>query len=76
MHPERNDTIAAIATPPGSGGIGIVRISGPRAKEVLAAGADSLAVISALYPWPEVLDLTSKPDIVGSVRAFLEVVTQ
>ena len=30
------DTIAAIATPPGAGGIGIVRISGPRAKEVLA----------------------------------------
>lgn len=29
-------TIAAIATPPGAGGIGIVRISGPRAKEVLA----------------------------------------
>ena len=33
---ERGDTIAAIATPPGSGGIGIVRVSGPRAKEVLA----------------------------------------
>ena len=30
------DTIAAIATPPGSGGIGIVRISGPEAKQVLA----------------------------------------
>ena len=33
---ERGDTIAAIATPPGAGGIGIVRLSGPRAKEVLA----------------------------------------
>ena len=31
-----SSTIAAIATPPGAGGIGIVRISGPRAKEVLA----------------------------------------
>ena len=29
------DTISAIATPPGSGGIGVVRISGPRAKGVL-----------------------------------------
>lgn len=29
------DTIAAIATPPGQGGIGIVRISGPRAGEIL-----------------------------------------
>src|SRR5256885_1362321 len=26
-----NDTIAAIATPPGEGGIGIVRVSGPEA---------------------------------------------
>ncbi len=56
--------------------VAIGGINHARAKEVLAAGADSLAVISALYPWPEVLDLTSKPDIVGSVRAFLEVVTQ
>ncbi|NOZ63551.1 MAG: tRNA uridine-5-carboxymethylaminomethyl(34) synthesis GTPase MnmE [Caldiserica bacterium] len=28
------DTIAAISTPPGEGGIGIVRISGPRALEI------------------------------------------
>ncbi len=26
-----NDTIAAIATPYGSGGIGVIRISGPKA---------------------------------------------
>jgi len=31
----RVDTIAAIATPPGSGGIGIIRISGPRALEIV-----------------------------------------
>ena len=29
-----NDTIAAISTPPGRGGIGIVRLSGPEAKAV------------------------------------------
>jgi tRNA modification GTPase len=29
------ETIAAIATPPGSGGVGIVRLSGPRAAEIL-----------------------------------------
>lgn len=29
------DTIAAVATPPGSGGIGIVRLSGTRAHEIL-----------------------------------------
>jgi tRNA modification GTPase len=28
------DTIAAIATPPGKGGVGIVRISGPRARSI------------------------------------------
>ena len=29
------DTIAAIATPPGKGGIGIIRISGPDAERIL-----------------------------------------
>jgi len=29
-----NDTIAAIATPPGTGGLGVIRISGPRAEEI------------------------------------------
>ena len=29
------DTIAAIATPPGEGGIGIIRISGEKAKDIL-----------------------------------------
>jgi len=32
-----SDTIVAIATPPGHGGIGIVRISGPLAPEVAAS---------------------------------------
>ena len=30
------DTIAAISTPPGSGGIGVIRISGPRCLEILS----------------------------------------
>ena len=33
--PKRTDTIAAVATPPGTGGIGIIRISGPRALSIL-----------------------------------------
>jgi tRNA modification GTPase len=33
------DTIAAIATPPGRGGIGILRISGPQAQSIAAAMA-------------------------------------
>lgn len=37
MRPQaRSGTIAAIATPPGKGGVGIVRISGPGAARVLA----------------------------------------
>jgi tRNA modification GTPase len=31
------DTIAAIATPPGDGGVGIVRVSGSRAREIVRA---------------------------------------
>lgn len=38
----RNDTIAAIATPPGQGGIGIVRVS----------GADAFAVVQPLFQRP------------------------
>ena len=37
MKKGKNDTIAAIATPLGEGGIGIVRISGPQALKVLTA---------------------------------------
>ncbi len=33
--PDRTDTVAAVATPPGAGGIGIVRISGPASSEIL-----------------------------------------
>ena len=32
--PASGDTIAAIATPPGRGGIGIVRVSGPAAAKI------------------------------------------
>ncbi|MCL7461421.1 tRNA uridine-5-carboxymethylaminomethyl(34) synthesis GTPase MnmE [Pseudomonas sp. NW5] len=34
MHPTSRDTIAAVATAPGRGGVGIVRISGPRALPI------------------------------------------
>jgi len=32
--PQQTDTICAVATPPGSGGLGIVRLSGPLVKEI------------------------------------------
>ena len=34
MSDQTNDTIAAISTPPGRGGIGIVRLSGPHARAI------------------------------------------
>ena len=44
-----------------------------RAPEVIEAGADCVAVISALYPLPEKVDLGSKPEITMAVRQFLEI---
>jgi thiamine-phosphate pyrophosphorylase len=52
--------------------VAIGGITPDRASEVINAGADSVAVISALYPWPDKLDLMSKPDVYGGVRAFIE----
>lgn len=37
MSTQHQDTIAAIATPPGRGGVGIVRVSGPRARAIAEA---------------------------------------
>lgn len=47
------DTIAAVATPPGRGGVGIIRISGPRARQIGLAlcrdGVNELTPRHALY---------------------------
>jgi len=53
----------------------IVAIGGitiENAPEVLTAGADSLAVISALYPFADINDFFTKPDVAGRVSAFLK----
>ena len=60
-----SDTIAAIATPLGVGGIGIVRVSGPRAKELLARIFLPLSPHFANFrPWTlhrgRVLDMTGQ----------------
>ena len=36
-NPEHTDTIAAIATPPGQGGVGIVKVSGPDSSRIITA---------------------------------------
>ena len=43
------DTIAAIATPPGRGGIGVVRVSGPAAPVIAARVAGALTPIQPPY---------------------------
>jgi len=32
-----DDTIVALATPPGRGGLAVVRLSGPRAREIASS---------------------------------------
>jgi tRNA modification GTPase len=44
-----SDTIVAIATPPGRGGIGVVRVSGPQAQDVAAAIASHSAPFAARH---------------------------
>jgi len=53
--------------------VAIGGISHARASEVIEAGADCVAVISALYPLPEKVNLGSKPEITMATRNFLEI---
>lgn len=52
--------------------VAIGGITPEKAAEVIAAGADTVAVIAALYPFMEIRDFFTKPDITGRVKAFLE----
>jgi thiamine-phosphate pyrophosphorylase len=52
--------------------VAIGGINHRRAPKVIAAGADSVAVISALYPLPKKVDLTSKPEITLATRNFMK----
>lgn len=54
------DTIAAIATPPGRGGLGVVRVSGPRAHEIVRALIARDQPLAARHA--TVATLTSPPD--------------
>ncbi len=47
---EQQDTIAAIATPPGSGGVGVIRISGAKSREIaISILGDQPKSRSAIY---------------------------
>jgi thiamine-phosphate pyrophosphorylase len=52
--------------------VAIGGINHRRAPKVIAAGADCVAVISALYPLPKKVDLASKPEITQATRKFLK----
>jgi thiamine-phosphate pyrophosphorylase len=53
--------------------VAIGGINHRRALKVIAAGADCVAVISALYPLPKKADLASKPEITLATRNFLKI---
>ena len=55
---ELNDTIVALATPPGRGGIGVIRLSGPRSLHLLR----KLVACDDFDPEPNVLTLRSLID--------------
>ena len=52
--PSIEDTIAAIATPPGRGGIAVVRVSGPLAKQAAKTLGD-------VDPKPRIFTIAIKP---------------
>jgi tRNA modification GTPase len=61
------DTIAAISTPPGRGGIGIIRLSGPSARAV----ADQLLQFRSGHEWaPWKVSLASLEDVDRVVVTF------
>src|SRR5687767_7394239 len=59
------DTIAAVATPPGRGGIGVVRVSGPRVPELARKVLGSL-------PKPRVATLARVPGIDEGIALYFE----
>lgn len=63
------DTIAAIATPPGRGGVGIVRVSGPAVADIARAvvGAELIARKATFAPF---LDADSQPIDSGIALLF------
>ena len=66
MSGSATETIVAIATPPGSGGIGVLRVSGPRVPQIAQAWLGNL-------PAPRIAQLTALKDEHGALidRALL-----
>jgi tRNA modification GTPase len=55
----RDDTIAALATPPGVGALAVIRVSGPKARDIARE-------LTGLEPRPRIADLRSFRDASGA----------
>ena len=72
MRPEAHaDTIVAIATAPGRGGVGIVRVSGPASRTIAAAILDKAVRAPREAIHSQFLDATGKP-IDEGIALFFE----
>jgi tRNA modification GTPase len=76
MQNDTNDTIAAIATPPGQGGIGIIRVSGPHAFDLVrpffvASGSPGELPPSHLLTYGRIMDPTSGESLDEVLVAFM-----
>lgn len=72
------DTIAAVATAFGEGGIGIIRISGPTAREILTsifrsvANADEKPIVNRRLNYGHVIDPATGTTIDEAMAVFME----
>ncbi len=73
---QETDTIAAIATPYGVGGIGIVRLSGPSvlaiARRLFTPKKDSLQIISHHFHYGEIIDPEKRVPIDEVLLVYME----
>lgn len=60
QHSFRTDTICAIATPPGAGGVGIIRVSGPLSKTIANQILDKPDIQPRLAHFSRFLDETGR----------------
>src|SRR5438067_7588632 len=73
----QNDTIAAIATPPGVGGIGVIRVSGPEAFSLVLPllqrpGGQTDPPLSHVLTYGHIIDLTTEEVLDEVLVAFMQ----
>jgi tRNA modification GTPase len=68
----RDDTIAAIATPPGRGGLGVIRISGPAACRIAASLLNCSPLVPRLATVAEVVDPQTRAPLDQVVATYFQ----